>query len=327
MRGIQIITVLLFLAGTKALQVEYTQAKLPIGANSVLPFYDEGSHSIFLFGGLSTDNDHTRTQILRYDLASDTIEEIGKMPSENFYSGSAHSINGNIYYFGGFIKDRYYSGVIELNLNNYTVSQVAQLPEEPIGSHTTFKQEGSSLVYAYYTSARVGSGARLFECDMSTYRNRTVIPELDTLGYTSVVSGNYAYVFGVWTVTLSTRVLRVDLASLEIEIVYHNDRTPHFYSDSPAVTDGVNAYIIGSFEMDGPDTILQFSLETYQWQELAVESFPWSWTEEVSYSQVPTSVFVKNLNRVYHFGGSTYNRTSEETHYLDDIWYIDLASQ
>jgi len=63
------------------IKAEFTLAKLPTPRYGVQPVYD-GSDSIYLIGGKLTwegYNDYT-SEILRYDIALDSIEKIGRMP-------------------------------------------------------------------------------------------------------------------------------------------------------------------------------------------------------------------------------------------------------
>jgi len=61
-----------------ALRAEYAKTKLPEPTYFATPIYD-GNNNIYLFGG--TVDQVTTKQILRYNIDSDSIVEIGEMPS------------------------------------------------------------------------------------------------------------------------------------------------------------------------------------------------------------------------------------------------------
>lgn len=79
------------------LTAEYLDVKLPHANGCPLPFYDEYD-TIYFFGGCSDD---TYTNILKFTVSTDTLEEIGVLPGRGQVGTVQSDGLGNIFYFGG----------------------------------------------------------------------------------------------------------------------------------------------------------------------------------------------------------------------------------
>lgn len=70
------------------------------------------------------------------------------------------------------------------------------------------------------------------------------------------------------------------------------------------------------------DGLIQFDPVSFNNEFIPVANFP---VEGASYFRVsPATVYVPDLNRIYFFGGSSFNYTTDEFKIHDEIFYIDL---
>jgi len=307
------------------LKAQYSAAKLPITVvNSQLAY--DGNDSIYIFG---TGSDEAISIVARFSIDSDSCEEVGRLPSV-VYLGSAQAVGTGIYYFGGQYPGEGYRDIIKFDTLTNTVASVGKMPFDA-SYHTTFKQPNSSNLYFFKSSNFNEEFSKLYELDMSTYAFTELNGDVDILGYTSAVVDKYSYIFGQEESTQKSRILMIDMESINspFQPFTFSDRV--FSHTSQVVSDGISAYIINSHDPSAepgylPNAFVRINLQDYIPDYPEIENFPMP-TSEGRYFFAPSAVYVDKLNRIYYFGGRTWNSTSNEYSYVKDIWYIDLSTK
>jgi len=308
-----------------ALKAEFSAVKLPIPAADAQPFYD-GLEYVYLFGGHSENNTASGTKVLRYNVYTDVIEEVGQLPTIGI-RGSVQALGREIYYFGGYTEGEGYRDVVKFNILNNTATFVKKLHFDA-QYHATMKPADSSDLY-FLRDKEDGSGSYLYlsqlpELPFNKYTSR------DVTGYTSAVLGNRGYIFG--QNPRDSRILEINLDSFVITSRYFANHI--FQKNDIAVTDGLHFYIIESINPDSgsevpvTNSFFRIALDSgYPWNRdyPEVENYPVQ-QAELNYLNPPSPVFVDRLNRIYYFGGKIRNSLSNTDSYVDDIWYIDLST-
>ncbi|XP_035715061.1 uncharacterized protein LOC118438629 [Folsomia candida] len=165
-------------------------------------------------------------------------------------------------------------------------------------------------------------GYDLLAFDMETY-NYSIISNMTQRYFkaAAITVGNRAYIFDDYGFG---RAVELDLDTFT-ETPVGPSTLPDFNS-AAAVWDGDNAsYIFGGYPPSAgrTDGIFQFSPTSYESSFIPVENWP---LQSSSYFMMaPASVFVLSMNRIYCFGGYSYNGTSGSGESHNSIFYMDMT--
>jgi hypothetical protein len=313
------ITSIMFLTQStgQLLTAEYVDLKLLAPNGCPQPYYD-GEDTIYLLG--SCQSPYTRIEV--FSISNETIarKSIGSLPG-NGVRGTVQADNfGNIFFFGG--GDNYQDVYKFDPVANRSIV-AGTLPVDVQDSTSVKYNDSSNTVYILGGDGQ-GSPNTLLAFDVVLLNYTTIA---SNLAYrvnqaTSVQSGNKVYIFD--PNNSLKKAIEMDLDSFRMSQVGPDTLLVlNLYPSS--VRDESHAYLIGGYvPNEGPTGgIYQFDLNTFENTFLPVRNFP---VEGLSYYYVsPASVYVAKQNRIYFFGGYSYNYATNTTTNRDEIFYIDLS--
>lgn len=286
--------------------------KLPFPDNCQAPFYD-GEDKIYLVGGCANNPNN---KILVFSLSTETLTVVGSLPGRGSEGTVQKDGYGNIFFFGG-------SQVYKFDPKLNSTFLAATLPYD-ISSHTSFKLNDTSNT-VYIMGGWFGPDDELLSFDMETLNSSQVTKlPLHLTSPTSVRVGNKAFIFDDANIE-NRHALELDLDTLRMRQVGSGTLPIFDWWSSSSVRVGNYLYIIGGFYRSRTDGVIQFNSETYENVFIPVGNLKLDNTTDFAWA--PSSVFVPGKNRIYCFGGETYNWTAPDPHYTPqtDIFFIDLT--
>lgn len=295
---------------TGQLTAQYLATTLPAGLPYSIIHYD-GDDSIYIFGsGRNSD-------ILKFSLSSETITIVGAIP-EDMRGGSVQGdSSGNIFIFGGY--DGWYSAYFyKFNPTTETLTLLTHLGRG-ITDHISFQY--NSTIY-FIGGDR--SPLEFLGFDMVT-ESLTLVPNNFQYYVTQgagVRFGSKVLIFDDTQAHLR-RGMELDLDSFEMTPV-GEPTLPLFSLWPSAVSDGRHAYIVGGYtpNWEATNGIIQYDPVTYENQFLAVDNWP---VDGASFFRdAPSMIYVPGRNRIYFFGGYSYNVTGNWYKSHDEIFFVDL---
>jgi len=316
MRNLLFLTCVLahFLKGSNAQRYEaiHSNIKLPAPIYSQRAIYD-GLNSIYLIGGY-IQSGSTPTQILKYNIVTDSIEEpMGAiLPTYAFGFTVQQNRDGDIFIFGAGANNNY---IFKFNPGTSSIENVGFLPYD-----------------IYYASSvkyyDISNSVFIFGGFFSTYRD--AILEYDMAKNTAEPRGrltkryivndavgfeNYAYIFGrSESEPTGESITKINMDNWESES--GPNELPIVSGYSSLVSDGKSIFICGGYEPTSQwpaEGLIHIDPVTLNSTFIPVDNF-------VPSGISPAVVYVERLNRIYFFGGMDGDFVNS----LDDIWWIDL---
>lgn len=298
------------------LSATYSSVRLPTPDYAHRPWYD-GKDSIYLFGG---DLMNGRQKVLRYSLSSDTIHQQGSLPI-SARSGSVHSDwDGNAFYFGAeyFKNDK----IIKFCPLTNTSSVVAQLPLNSYAAPSIKLNNNTVLVLGSWTTDRP---REITAFELASGR-------ISKLGVSLPLNVSYggAVKFGrkkAYVISMEGEAMwEMDLVSLTFQKMA-GFSLPIFKRMPSIMTDGAWIYILAGFKPSPgfPDIAGIFRIDPVAGTSQFLHVDGWPVNGSLIYEYPPPSIYIAAKNRIYSFGGHSFNVTSNTWVYRDEIFYIDLS--
>jgi len=291
---------------------EYCQATLSLPVSFTASIYD-GDDSILIFGGSGDSN-----MIYQYSISNDDIQVIGSIVDSTHRTTSVLADReGNYLYFGSSYTQK---SVTKFSPVKNTTDEVASLPFASGWSGTILDEETDTA----YMMGMSGSQMSILSYDM-TRHNFSIKDSLPGPMYPSaaVKFGGVVYVFG------ETRLVGRDpvyIFNMNTHGVTKIDNIMPDFSMSPsAVVAGDFIYVVGGYtRRDGVFTnaIIRFNPETMEVEYIFVKDFLIDFEEY--FSEAPDMVYVEKLNRIYFFGGFSWDYLAGAYKYHNEIWYVTL---
>lgn len=278
--------------------VEYLYVKLPLGNCCPSPVFN-GDDTIYLLGGRLPS---TATNILKFSISSETLEEVGQLPSPSHWGSVQSDSFGSIFYFsGGPDGDEVYS----FNPTTNVTSIVARLPYNS-ADHVSIKYNDTSNTV--FILGGYDQGWSLLAFDMVTLNYSTLsynLPFSVTRGV-SIPFGNKAFIFDNANSWQYSQAIEFNLETYNLSQVGPSI-LPLFSGYPSAVSDGNFGYIFGGYRADAinpTNGIFQFDPVTHENTFLPVTNWPVDGSNY--YNTAPASVYVRSRDRIYFFGGQSY---------------------
>ncbi|XP_035710045.1 uncharacterized protein LOC118436330 [Folsomia candida] len=327
---ISFILILSQLSKGQLLTAEYLDAKLPFPNRCPRGVFN-GDDLIYLLGGSGADG-VSQNQILSLSVSTSTLQSVGVLPGNGRRGTIQSDAFGNMYYIGGG-DGHHFVFKFDPVTNRSTVA--ASLPYNVEDSTSVKILDNNNTVYIL-GGDDFGDGLLAFDLELLTYANVSTLPFAINQG--TSVRGNdlKMYIFDDSSTLEQKQAIELDLVTLRMMSV-GPPTLPQFIYWPSSVFDGDKfAYIIGGYlpnvESDEDDDnnvltptggIIQFDTVTFENRFLPVRNLP---VEGLSYfTLAPAAVYVNTLNRIYFFGGQSFNYTVNGTVTHDDIFYIDLT--
>jgi len=313
----------------QVLRAEYAKIPLPSPDFGKSPVFD-GDESIYLLGGVGAWR-----RILRFNISTETIEQVGELLYGNDLgqNGAAINSNGKIFSIGGGLIDgigRVQSfdpsqDIVSKNLSNlpYDISAGSRIP-----------LEGGDQVLIVGGSLAGFNLDKVLMYDMikesATVLNNKTLP-ISMVNCKAARLGNKAFVFGYPQSVTNPPAYILDLDTLEVQLPPEDFIFPRLVDEPQVISNGYNYFLLGGWsnesdhQSDVPtDGIVRFDPEDFSWNFIKVENFPIQSYEH--FWRPPSSIYIEKLNRIYSFGGMSRNFSSPNSGMVrDDIWYIDLS--
>lgn len=302
-------------SSSQSLSATYLSTTLPSPLSYPMAHYD-GADSIYIF------SDGRNSPILKFSLSSETLTSVGTVPVDIRGGSVTSDAFGNIFIFG-FHDGIYSTYAYKFNPDTAILTPLATLGRG-MSEHINFHYNSTSP-----TVFLVGGNMReeeVYGFNMETEVWITV--SRDFLWHVKQGAGvrfgnQKAYIFDN-TQDNHRRALELDLDSFEA-VAVGPASLPLFSLWPEAVTDGRNAYIVGGYtpNWEGTNGLIQFDPSTYENVFLPVSNWP---VEGVRFFRVaPATVYVPGRDRIYFFGGMSYNATGNWYRSHDEIFFVDLA--
>jgi len=276
---------------------------LPKPVAGVAAAYD-GKDSIMLMGFGRRVSTASETKILKYNVNTEVIEEVGGVPFLRFMGAVGIDQKRNVYYIGGNDGDySSYHNILKFNSTHPNPVEVASLPV-PLNQFSAASDQAGDVIYTFggYDAQARGSSPRMFK--FNTQENLVEgigdLPE-SLYGSAAVWHNGFGYVMGgrnTFTGTGLTHVLKFDPTTNKVTELDMKLQKPTGLFLPSAVSDGRNVYLIGGNTHDRNSThqITQMDFESDTLSEIEVANFPkmlvWS-----------TAVYVPKKRTIYTFGG------------------------
>lgn len=293
------------------LSAEFVQVRLPFQSWGQSAFHD-GNDLIYLIGGTgNADN-----QILQFSISSETIKVVGNLPVQVFSGSVQEDSGGNLFIFGcGDNGDQVYKFNPKLNSSEF----ITNLPFD-IRYHNSIKYNATSNT-VYIPGGYFQRQLLSFDMETTMLTNLTDL-EFDLFNPTSVRIGNKAFIFDHSNIR-NRQAFEFNLDTFEMLLV-GRDTLPVFNWVPSSVWDESFVYVVGGYEANWYpyNGIIQFDPRTFDNRFIPVKNFPAFNT--TCYHIAPTSVYVRNLNRIYFFGGQSFDSSNNHVWTFDVIYYVNL---
>ncbi|XP_021968224.1 uncharacterized protein LOC110863271 [Folsomia candida] len=306
--------------GQSALTAEYLDIKLPTANACHKPFFS-GGDIIYLFGGCGDVS--VQTQILAFSITSETLEVLPThLPGPSVRGTVQGDTTGNIFYLGGG-SGATYRQVYKFDPTGNQTHVSAVLPYNVDEAYSVIRDNAVSILGGFAKP----NGLLTFDLQLGITLNQSFLAFQFHRG-TATTVGQKAYIFDAGETVNNRAALELDLNTFRLMSV--GPATLPLFNEAPtSVFDGSRyIYVTGGYISGTPtDGIICFDGVTFENQFFPVSNFPVGLNSSNTYFRTaPASIFVPNLNRIYFFGGESFNSTSDDTVVHDEVFFVDLDS-
>lgn len=293
-----------------SLEAITSPTKLPYGTFRLKALYDKDD-SILLLGGSKEQIPTLLDTVLRFTLATEEIEVVGRFPY-GIRAGSTEFIDPNVLYFGGstsFLQASYY--IWSTNGSNLNPSPIGEVPVGMYSICSAYNGNDSVFITG-------GLKTDNYQYDIIKYnvldgisQNVATLPN-PAVSCSAIWFNNSMYIFGGGC--NDRNVLRyTPSAGNKLEILPVS--IPAYFFGGSVVTNGKLIYLVDGFTTETTDGI-QMKIATF---DPVAETFTYDTVTNLPGSRYASAVYVTKSNRIYIFGGALQDdhTISDQIHFIN----------